>query len=29
MIPLVQYIRLAKQYVTSKSGTGAVNPLLL
>ncbi|MDR0468895.1 MAG: electron transport complex subunit RsxC [Peptococcaceae bacterium] len=29
MIPLVQYIRLAKQYVTSKNGMGAVNPLLL
>ncbi|MCL1804963.1 MAG: electron transport complex subunit RsxC [Clostridiales bacterium] len=28
MIPLVQYIRLAKQYVTSKDGTGAINPYL-
>jgi electron transport complex protein RnfC len=28
MIPLVQYIRLAKQYVTSKDGRGAVNPFL-
>lgn len=27
-IPLVQYIRLAKQYVTSKDGQGAVNPML-
>ena len=26
MIPLVQYLRLAKQYVTSKDGNGAVNP---
>ena len=29
MIPLVQYIRLAKQYVTSKDGNGAVNPFLV
>ncbi|MCL2121928.1 MAG: electron transport complex subunit RsxC [Clostridiales bacterium] len=29
MIPLVQYIRLAKQYVTSRDGNGAVNPFLL
>lgn len=28
LIPLVQYIRLAKQYVMSKDGQGAVNPLL-
>lgn len=28
MIPLVQYIRLAKQYVMSKDGQAAVNPLL-
>jgi len=29
MIPIVQYIRLAKQYVTSKDGNGAVNPYLV
>ncbi|MEL7622908.1 MAG: electron transport complex subunit RsxC [Clostridiales bacterium] len=29
MIPLVQYIRLAKQYVMSKDGNGAVNPFLV
>ena len=29
MIPLVQYIRLAKQYVTSPDGHGAVNPFLV
>lgn len=29
MIPLVHYIRLAKQYVTSKDGNGAVNPFLV
>jgi electron transport complex protein RnfC len=28
MIPLVQYIRMAKQYVMSKDGNGAVNPFL-
>lgn len=29
MIPMVHYLRLAKQYVTSKDGNGAVNPLLV
>ncbi|MDR1193945.1 MAG: RnfABCDGE type electron transport complex subunit C, partial [Peptococcaceae bacterium] len=29
LIPLVQYIRLAKQYVLSKDGNGAVNPSLM
>ena len=29
MIPLVQYIRLGKQYVSSKDGNGAVNPFLI
>ncbi len=28
-IPIVQYIRLAKQYVLSKDGNGAVNPFLM
>jgi electron transport complex protein RnfC len=29
LIPLVQYIRLAKQYVASEDGNGAVNPFLV
>ena len=28
-LPIVQYIRLAKQYVLSKDGNGAVNPFLM